>query len=181
MKHFVFRSFPVLALLALVAGIGVIRAVSPAEMGPYLGGLVAGILGFCYFIQQQKLAETLLFKQLFTEFNARYDALNDDLARIPRDSRLSLDEENKLIDYLNLCGEEYLFQQQGYILPEVWQTWCRGMLSLLEINTIGDFVLPHLASDDYYGLTLAIIRQGAALPETRQRIVSGSASDALRP
>ncbi|MEO8634653.1 MAG: hypothetical protein ABI587_05175 [Gemmatimonadales bacterium] len=173
MKHLIFRSFPILAMLVLVMGIGVINTLVPEAPGPYLGGLIAGVLGFCYFIQQQKLAETHLFKQLFTEFNARYDTMNDQLARIPPNDKLSPDEENRLIDYLNLCAEEYLFQQQGYILPEVWQTWCRGMLSLFENNAIGDFVQPHLASEAYYGLTLDIIRKGAELPVARPRIGAG--------
>ena len=180
MKHFIFRSFPIVALLALVMGMGAINALVPEAPGAYLGGLIAGVLGFCYFIQQQKLAETQLFKQLFTEFNARYDTMNDQLARIPPNDKLTLDEENRLIDYLNLCAEEYLFQQQGYILPEVWRTWCRGMLSLFENNTIGDFVQPHLATEAYYGLTLDIIRDGAARPVARRRIGAGATPCTLR-
>ena len=42
-----------------------------------VGSVVAGGLGFCYFVQQQRLSEHV--KDLFTEFNARYDRMNDEL------------------------------------------------------------------------------------------------------
>jgi hypothetical protein len=43
-----------------------------------LSGLGA-LTGFFYFVYRQHLDETKLFKELFVEFNARYDKLNDGL------------------------------------------------------------------------------------------------------
>jgi len=53
----------------------------------------AGALaGFFYFVYRQHLDETKLFKDLFVDFNARYDKLNDRLNAIlshPREGELS--------------------------------------------------------------------------------------------
>jgi hypothetical protein len=66
--------------------------------------VVGGVLGFAYFIYRQHLDEAKLFKELFAEFNARYDALNDDLNTI-------------------LFGpSDGLFIDRG-----VWESWYRGM------------------------------------------------------
>ena len=43
---------------------------------------IGGVAGFTYFLYRQHLDEAKLFKELFAEFNARYDALNDDLNTI---------------------------------------------------------------------------------------------------
>ena len=104
-------------------------------------------LAFYYFVQQQKLAETQLLHQLIKEFNERYDGeLNDALANIKKgdannesydgESDDALDKEraenNKLIDYFNLCAEEYLYYTLGYIPDDVWRSWCWGMWQYFE-------------------------------------------------
>ena len=43
---------------------------------------IGAIAGFTYFLYRQHLDETKLFKELFVEFNARYDKLNDNLNAI---------------------------------------------------------------------------------------------------
>src|SRR6202007_61019 len=60
---------------------------------------VGGIAGFAYFLYRQHLEDTKLFKELFIEFNARYDAANDDLNAIlfgPSEGLLSPDEREHL-------------------------------------------------------------------------------------
>ena len=162
MRHLVFRFYPAIAVLALLLGFAIVSAQPSDARGALAGSLVAGVLGFCYFVQQQKLGETLLFKDLFTGFNSRYDRLNGPLARLSPGTSLTREEMDLLVDYLNLCAEEFLFHQQGFILPTVWRSWCRGMLQYLEVAAISDFVQAELAKDDYYGLTLAHIRKGSA-------------------
>ncbi len=41
-----------------------------------LASAIGGVAGFTYFLYRQHLDETKLFKELFAEFNHRYDALN---------------------------------------------------------------------------------------------------------
>ena len=71
-----------------------------------------------------------LFRDIFEECNKRYDDLNERLGLIVNgnnEQELTLEERQTLIVYFNLCGEEYLYYQQGYILPSVWDAWRKGM------------------------------------------------------
>lgn len=43
---------------------------------------IGAVAGLTYFIYRQHLDETKLFKELFVEFNQRYDRLNDPLNKI---------------------------------------------------------------------------------------------------
>jgi hypothetical protein len=93
-----------------------------------LAPAAAAILGFCYFVQQQKLTETTLFQRFFCSFNRRYARLNGRLADIAEQQDMSATARKVVVDYSNLCAEEYLFYKQGYIHPDAWTAWCRGML-----------------------------------------------------
>ncbi len=74
-----------------------------------------------------------IFKELFTEFNARYDALNNKLGEIV--SKIQVDGSNNIlledkmiiIDYFNLCAEEYFWYKKGRIDEKIWKSWNAGM------------------------------------------------------
>ena len=71
-----------------------------------------------------------MFKELFAEFNARYDALNDELNMIlvgPPEGSLFASERERLFSYFNLRAEEYFFYTAGYIDQRVWESWYQGM------------------------------------------------------
>lgn len=131
---------------------------SPTDV---IGPVLAGALGFSYFSQQQKLAEIQLFKELFTQFNSRYDLLNNDLQSIRLSSEDIGENRCKIIDYFNLCAEEYLFHKQGYILADVWRSWCNGMLWYLDDPRFRKLWKEEAAQHSYYGLSIEVIRQGA--------------------
>ncbi|MFD0993173.1 hypothetical protein [Tenacibaculum geojense] len=88
---------------------------------------------------QLEIANHQLQKQLFSEFNQRYDVLNDHLEKICKFN--SLEElqskkpkkynflRNKLNDYFNLCAEEYYWFKKGRIDKDVWLSWEKGMNS----------------------------------------------------
>jgi hypothetical protein len=119
--------------------------------------VASGLIGFFYFIQKQQLEELELFKELFTEFNARYDKLNDSLNRIAlEEPRKPLTEEEKatLNDYFNLCAEEFLFYRRGYIYDEVWRAWSNGMSFYVAHRRIGDKWKEEEKTDSYYGLKI---------------------------
>lgn len=129
---------------------------------PYvIGGIVASAISFIFIVQRQRLEETRLFKELFTAFNDRYDDLNDGLARLSKDTVLSDDQRQLLIDYFNLCAEEYLFQKEGYIHKDVWSAWCRGMLQYLQLPPVADVWRTEQATRSYYDLSLDVIKEGA--------------------
>ena len=136
MKHCLFRHNLVVVIIAIVLIIAGIC--SWVVIGEDLGWKImlassSGSLSFFYFFQKQKLDEIRLMKELITDFNRRYDKLNEKLNCILRkgdeEPSLELDQHARatLNDYFNLCAEEYLFKDLGYIDPQVWNAWYRGM------------------------------------------------------
>jgi hypothetical protein len=101
---------------------------------------IGGVAGLTYFLYRQHIDETKLFKELFTKFNRRYDALNDHLNAIISEQTarsLSTDEKEHLFTYFNLCAEEYFFYESGYIDRRVWESWSRGMKFFSGIRAFG--------------------------------------------
>ena len=112
------------------------------------------VAGFTYFLYRQHLDEAKLFKELFAEFNGRYDALNDGLNAIlfgPHDGSLSADERERLFSYFNLCAEEYFFYKAGYIDQHVWESWYRGIKVFFKHPRIQDLWDLDCKADSYYG------------------------------
>jgi hypothetical protein len=151
-----------IGLAATITWLIVVKVQSNRET--LVSGTVAGALGFCYFVQKQRLDELRLFKELFTEFNGRYDRMNEKLADIyTHNSGNNPESRNVLVDYFNLCAEEYLFYQQGYIHPAAWRSWCRGMLYYLKRDSIRRVWDEEVNTDSYYGLSTALVSEGAVL------------------
>lgn len=98
-------------------------------------GLVGLIITFYYQYHNSKLAHDKMNKELFTEFNKRYDALNDFLLEIEatcktlEDVSAKPELKYKLNDFFNLCAEEYYWKQKGRIDKSIWEGWCAGMNS----------------------------------------------------
>ena len=68
--------------------------------------LVGSIISSIYFVEKQKLEQMVLFKDLFTEFNKRYDGLNEKLNEIlqeDQEKELTQEQIDILYDYFNLC------------------------------------------------------------------------------
>lgn len=161
-RQFLFRNYSWLALLGVTLAAALILYFYKDRSLPLLGSVLTTGLAFCYFIQQQRLAETSLFKSLFTEFNARYDKLNGPLSEIPEsDEGISREAKKCVIDYFNLCAEEYLFYKEGYIQADVWRSWCRGMLLYFDRRPFSHVWQAEQATNSYYGLSLQIIRKGS--------------------
>lgn len=118
--------------------------------------VVGGALSLVYFVQKQKLEELRLFKDLFVEFNARYDKIQDRLLFIAEqnDGELSKEECQVVYEYFNLCAEEFLFFRLGYIDPAAWSAWRSGMRCHLNNSRIRQLWDKDVKSDSYYGLQL---------------------------
>ena len=118
---------------------------------------VGSILTFFYFLQKQQLKETRLMKELITDFNGRYGALNEELQSILKTgqehpaSMLTQNERKTLVDYFNLCAEEYLFYDLGYVEPRVWGAWGDGMNEYAKDWRIRELWKREKQSDSYYG------------------------------
>ena len=124
--------------------------------------LVGASAVLVHFLYVRHLEETNMFRALFTEFNARYDKLNERLNELVNKKNpcpLSPSDGDLLFDYFNLCGEEYFFYRSGYIPSEVWDAWRRGMQGFIEVECIHELLKTELKGGSYYGLTLEEIER----------------------
>ena len=172
MKHFLFRHNLVTVIILVIVTIVTV---------PIIAGIIAGIcfwfvidedlgwkimltsfgggISFFYFFQKQKLDEIRLMKELITDFNSRYDNLNEKLNDILRkgdeDPSIVLAQNDlaTLNDYFNLCAEEYLFKKLGYIDPRVWEAWYKGMGIYFTDQRIRELWGQEEKTDSYYGFT----------------------------
>jgi hypothetical protein len=158
MKHFRFQYSLIggilLALLAVIVGWAVLYG--KFDTG-FAITIIATFLSFFYFAQKQDLEELSLFKKLFTEFNDRYDRLNEGLNSILRgdaNTKLTTEEIDLLYNYFNLCGEEYLFFKRGFIYREVWKAWLNGMKIFYQNERVRKIWEEELKTDSYYGLKI---------------------------
>ena len=121
--------------------------------------IVAGV-SISYGVRQLKIENDKIFKELFTYYNKKYDEkFNDELSRIEQKTILNKDyelteiETKLIIDYLNLCAEEYLWFQKGRIDNSVWLAWENGMKYYLKIEPIKKcFEKEKAQKNSYYGL-----------------------------
>lgn len=111
--------------------VGVIK-----DLAPLIISLVAIWLTSRYQKHTKKLANDKMMKELFTEFNQRYDVINNKLGVI---SKLTIEQWNELnpkeqsgkegviIDFFNICAEEYHWHREGRINGNIWASWSKGM------------------------------------------------------
>ena len=117
-----------------------------------------GVVSFFFVIQKQVTEDIRIFRELFTDFNDRYNQLNSKINHIAnKDSELSEEDKYILFDYFNLCGEEYLYYKQHFILEEVWITWCKGISVFMQKPKIRSLWDEEQKESAYYGLTFDII------------------------
>ena len=140
--------------------------------------IVVFFTGLFYNLINFKIARDQFFKSLFTEFNLKYDAMNEALNAIIKINEKSVEKdddkpseagspdtakyfvngkektkENIIIDYLNLCAEEYLWYKKGRIDIEVWAAWKAGMIYYFKQDAFKDDIEKQkVQKDSYYGL-----------------------------
>jgi hypothetical protein len=120
-------------------------------------GTAAAIVLFLYGQHHQ---DTQMFVSLFEKFNARYDKLNEKLNAIvsrPADSHLLPEHVNTLYDYFNLCSEEHLFYEAGYIDEIVWQAWLRGMKHFAKDASVMRVWEQEIVAGSYYHFKLSLL------------------------
>jgi hypothetical protein len=156
-KHWLFKNYALVSGIAFVAAIVLFFSGKlPSMTWQVLVAIEGGILSFTFAAQKQQLEEVRLFRELFREFNERYDNLNEDMNRIYGEAPavpLRPDEVNTLFGYFNLCGEEYLYFVRGFIYPEVWKSWENGMKYFRRNPRIKKLWDDDLKTDAYYGLS----------------------------
>lgn len=159
MKHLVKHS-DIYLINAMALIIGIIAYCHFDNNFEILSVIVATGISISFGIRQYKIENDKIFKELFTDFNLKYDSkFNDMLNEIEQDyntngnCEISQKQKLKLNDYLNLCAEEYLWFQKGRIPNSVWGSWESGMIYYLNIPCINDYILTQKSQmNSYYGL-----------------------------
>lgn len=119
-----------------------------------------GIIATMYLgTLRTRLEHDKLFKELFTDFNSKYDKDLNDLfndLRLNPERALKIDEKKLIFDYFNLCAEEYLWKKKGRIPLDVWDAWKAGIQSNLEISQVRELFNQEARDKktrkSYYGL-----------------------------
>ena len=90
----------------MIIGIGIYFLTN--EKIEILGAVIATGISLSLGIRQYKTENDKILKELFIEFNTKYDFQGN---------------EKLIVDYLNSCTEEYLWKTKDRIPKEVWQSW----------------------------------------------------------
>lgn len=121
--------------------------------------ICGGLVSLYFGISKVNLENDQLFKELFEKFNSRYDErLNNLINELSNDStkELDKDERNLIIDYFNLCAEEYFWYKRNRLYSDVWIAWKSAILVNLEIRQIKAVYLKETETKEkrtsFYGL-----------------------------
>jgi hypothetical protein len=157
LKHWIYDHHLILTLFSAAVVFVLWGFIPSLGTTQFLGPALASVFGFYYFVLKQHLEEIRLFKELFSEFNDRYNKINGELFRIlqgPQDKPLTSEEIVLLFDYFNLCAEEFLYYRKGFIYPEVWRAWFNGMRIFRDNPRIRKLWEDELKNNSYYGFQI---------------------------
>jgi hypothetical protein len=171
LKHFHLgrrSSFPFVFLALVFVGFAYVvwqsqycqSTTQPKNSIEILIGIVGAAAAFVHFLYSQHYQDTQTFVNLFEKFNTRYDSLNERLNAIlsrPKDSPLTFEHVNTLYDYFNLCAEEYLFYESGYVDERVWRAWLLGMKYFAVDAAIRRLWEKEISSGSYYHFSLCLL------------------------
>ena len=148
----------VINLLSILAGVGAYYLVD--HKAEITLAIIAAGFSLALGLRQSRVENDRIFKELFTMFNEKYDVkFNDTLNNIAlnlhneRPYSLSEGEKKLIIDYLNLCAEEYLWYTKHRIDEKVWTAWELGMNYFINLTPIKEVAMKEQeVSGSYYGL-----------------------------
>lgn len=153
-KNWVFLSTAILFVLVITA-----YAYNHIKIEVFIGLL--GVIASLYFgILKYKMENDKMFQELFTSFNERYNDdfnnLMNSLKKKPNKVLKKTGDKNLIIDYFNLCAEEFLWYRKNRIPKEVWDAWKAGIIENLEIKQVLEVYISETKSKrgkkSYYGL-----------------------------
>ena len=136
-------------------------------LNDYNNNLFFGALGviatFYFGVLKYKIENDRVFQELFTSFNERYSndftKLINSLRGHPEkklDENGEKNDENLIIEYFNLCAEEYLWYSKNRIPKSIWGAWKAGIIENLEIEQVLEIYRKETKTErgkkSYYGL-----------------------------
>lgn len=160
MKNWIKKYLDIIAVYLITLIICVLLFYFFANKIEIIGVVLATGISVSFGIRQYRIENDKMFKELFENFNKKYDEkFNDKLniidKKIKKSKEFLIDEKDVplIIDYLNFCSEEYLWYTKGRIPDNVWLAWENGMLYFLNLEPINRIVQTQKEQkDSYYGL-----------------------------
>jgi hypothetical protein len=149
----IISTFIVIVSLSILSALKIIN-------NSLLLGLIGLMATFYFGYLKNRIEDDKVFKELFDSFSTKYDGKMNDLLNELRNTQskrpLTIEEKNLVIDYFNLCAEEYLWKKKKRINDDVWDAWKAGIEDNLEISQIGSLFLEEIDAPrrkkSYYGL-----------------------------
>ena len=127
----------------------------------YWIAIVGAVLAAVFQIAAAYRAKVSHFLECFARCNESYAKLNGRLKQPPTAHQSSEDStgddgpSDAIIDYFNLCAEEYLMHKMGVIPDFVWNVWRKGIHSYAGRKDIQDAWSKEMGDGcDYYGFDL---------------------------
>ena len=98
-------------------------------------GILAVITSIYFGVLKNNTENDRIFNELFKEFNLKYEShfrsvlMEIDFECEASNKEFSLDnvQTDKIVQYLNLCAEEYFWYTKGRIPKKVWRSWKTGI------------------------------------------------------
>lgn len=133
---------------------------NPSASATIFATIFATIIAFLFQKGNLDLSREKMEKELFKEFNEKYDKLNDSLEMLNdemtiEDLKLAKSKiENKtlhnvVIDYFNLSAEQYYWKQKERISDEIWVAWNKGMLEYYKFPVVQQLWKKETIEDNY--------------------------------
>lgn len=123
-----------------------------------------GLYTVVWAIIKYKLSKDKMVKDLFSDFNERYTGEMNDLFEELRNSKSVepakcaeslLMQNNLIVDYFNLCAEEFYWYKKRRIPSFVWKNWENGIIENLKIYEVYKMLCKedkrYKNGDTYYG------------------------------
>ena len=132
--------------------------------------VVGTAAAFVHFLYAQHHQGTQMFVSLFDKFNARYNDLNEKLNAIVKrevGTKLLPEHIDTLNDYFNLCAEEHLFYEAGYLDEKVWCAWLCGMKYFARDSAVLQLWKKEIATGSYYHFKLSLL-DSAKCPDVEE-------------
>ena len=75
---------------------------------------------------------------------------------VQKDGEFSDDDILAFVDYFNLCAEEHLFHEAGYIYEQIWKSWHNGMKQYAKDARVADIWAKEKSTNSYYGFEFPV-------------------------
>jgi len=158
-KKYLQKNWPTVVALLLFLLLGLYHFGYGKINGKEFLGIIIPISTIYFGILKYRIENDQMFMNLFNTFNEKYDdKLNDIFNELRRNETkvLSDYEKNSIMDYFNLCAEEFLWFEKGRIPKKVWKAWKIGIQDNLKLPKIKTLYEEEIKRDciriSFYGL-----------------------------